>query len=252
MTKRDRIVVGVVALAALCAGFFFLVVKPKQAELAQLDGRAQQAQTRRGVALADLAGAQAARVAYRRDVSTLALMGKAVPADDDVPSLLYQLHNAARQAGVQFQTVDVGGGSASSSATPVGPGSLPPGAVAGSNGLAMLPIKVTFAGDFARLGHFLSLVHGFARKSGDGLNVEGRLLTIDGVSLTPSPNGLPRLNAEVVTNAYIASPTPGTPGATGAATPSGSAAPSSSSSSSPSSSSSSTPAKPTPATGVTN
>lgn len=248
MTKRDRIVLGVIALVVVFAGFFFLAVKPKRAELAQLSSRAAQATARRDAALADLASAQTARVAYGRDVTTLALMGKAVPASDDVPSLLYQLQKAARAARVQFQTVEVGGG-ASGSTTPSaaagsgGAGALPPGAVAGPNGLAMLPVKVTFSGDFFRLERFLSLVHGFARRTGNGLNVEGRLLTVDSVSLVPSQQGLPQLTANIVTNAYIAAPPPG-PAGTGAGTPSPS------SSSSPSTSGA--PATSTPATGATN
>src|SRR5690606_19616482 len=110
MTQRDRIVVGVLALVAVGAGCYMTVVKPTNAEGAHRDTPTPQAERRRATALADLQAATTAREQYRQDQRTLAILGKAVPADDDVPSLLYHLHKAARRAGVSFEAVTVGQG----------------------------------------------------------------------------------------------------------------------------------------------
>ncbi len=241
MTKRDRIVLSVVALVALVGGFFFLAVKPKQAELARLDGEVGQAQARIDGALADLRGAQAAKVAYKRDTRQLALMGKAVPADDDVPSLLYQVHKAARKAGIGFESVTVGEGAtpapaaAAAAAGTTGAAAAPaaettPGTQPGADGLSTLPLKVKFSGAFFKLDRFLGILHGFANQSGERLDVAGRLLTVESVAIKPAQKGL-GLEAEVVANAYVSPAQPagaaGAAGATGA-TPAaaGAAAPS--------------------------
>ncbi len=229
MTTRDRIVLGVVTVAAVLAGFFFLVLKPKTQELAAAQDRQVKAQQRIDVALADLRDSERARAAFKRDRATLALLGKAVPADDDVPSLLYQVHKAARQAGIDFSSVTVGEGAAGGAPGAAGSAaSGPPGTTAGTNGLAVLPLKVTFEGEFFRLDRFLGLLHGFARSRDGALDVSGRLLTVDGVTLKPDESGL---TAEVVANAYVspatgegatpgaAGATPGAPGATPGAAP---------------------------------
>jgi Tfp pilus assembly protein PilO len=229
MTRRDRIVLTVLGLAAVLAGFWFVALAPKRTELARLDERADRAAQRRDAALSDLASVAEAKVAFRRDRATLALLGKAVPADDDTPSLLYQLHRAARRTGVTFRALEIGaagtapaaaapaatpakqGDGKDASATPppaaapapVTPGTAP-GATPETAGMSTLPVKITFTGDFLRLRRFLDVVHGFTRSERERVDVRGRLLTVDSVALKPSPRGLPALSAEILANAYVA------------------------------------------------
>ncbi len=240
MTRRDRIVLTVLGLAAVLAGFWFVALAPKRTELARLDERADRAAQRRDAALSDLASVAQAKVAFRRDRATLALLGKAVPADDDTPSLLYQLHRAARRTGVTFRALEIGaagtapaaaapaatpakqGGddedaaatpAPAAAAAPVTPGTAP-GATPETAGMSTLPVKITFTGDFLRLRRFLDVVHGFAPSDGKRVEVRGRLLTVDSVALKPSPRGLPALSAEIFANAYVAPAMPiGTAGA---------------------------------------
>ena len=47
----------------------------------------------------------------------LAALGKAVPVDDDVRSLMVQLDSTAGHTNVEFQKVDVGGSSSSTAST---------------------------------------------------------------------------------------------------------------------------------------
>jgi Tfp pilus assembly protein PilO len=220
MTKRDRIVVGVLAVVALLGAFGYAVLKPKQSELAVLGERIGEAEQRRESALNDLRTASSAREQYRRDQATLAVLGKAVPADDGVPSLLYQVHKAARTAGVDFDGVTVGeGATVTAAATPGAADAPAPGTVPGPEGLAKLPIKITFTGDFFKLDRFVKAMHAFAKIGDERVDVRGRLLTIDGIALKPGIGGLPKLKAEVIANAYIVGTASGAAAATPAATP---------------------------------
>jgi Tfp pilus assembly protein PilO len=211
VTKRDRIVLVVVAALAVLGGFYMTVLKPIRADLAELDEQRTQAEQRRDTALADLNAATTARAAYRRDTATLALLGKAVPADDGVPSLLYQVEGAAKKSGVTFDTVKVGEGGAATAAPAAGTAAAgaaaadpTPGTSEGPEGLQALPLKITFQGQFFKLEKFLSQVHRFARVDGERVDIEGRLLTIEGVKLTPGASGLPTLTAEITAKAYVA------------------------------------------------
>jgi hypothetical protein len=213
VTRRDRILLGVVAVVAVLAGFHLTVLKPGNERLAELDEQIAAAEQRRDTALADLRAASAARKQYERDQATLAVLGKAVPADDGVPSLLYQLHKAARTAGVTFDAVTVGtGGQGGASGQSATPGTMP-----GPNGLNVLPLRITFDGDFFALDRFLRAVDRLARITDERVDVRGRLLTIDAVSLTPDDDGLPTVQAEIAASAYVAPATGGAGSATGQA-----------------------------------
>jgi Tfp pilus assembly protein PilO len=197
MTQRDRIVIAVVAVLAVFGGFYMTVVKPTRADLAKLGEERDQAVQRRDNARSALAAGAQAREAYRRDTATLAMVGKAVPGDDGVPSLLYQVEGAARRAGVRFASVALSGGTGEQAAGA-------PGATPGPEGLQALPLQVRFEGSFFRLERFLANVHRFAKVDGEKLNVRGRLVTIDNIALAPGPKGLPNLSAEITATAYVA------------------------------------------------
>ncbi len=221
MTKRDRIVLAVVAVLAVSGAYFMLVLKPIRADIAQLDEQYAQAAQRRDAATADLQAVTTARAAYRRDSATLALLGKAVPEDEGVPSLLYQVENAASRSGVTFASVKVGGGDQAGAApapaqpaqpaqpakgsgtTPAPSGDAAATGAQAAPGLTPLSLTIAFRGSFMRLERFLNRVHRFARVDGERVDIEGRLLNIDAVKLAPSTGGLPELRAEITATAYV-------------------------------------------------
>ena len=89
MTQRDRIVIGVVALVVAVAGYWMLALKPKRDQAAKLGKQLDQAHQRLDQAQSDLRAGQAARAGYAANYAAVARLGKAVPSDDDVPSLVY-------------------------------------------------------------------------------------------------------------------------------------------------------------------
>jgi len=226
MTTRDRNILLVLGGLAVLAAFWFLAIKPKRAEVQTLTGQIATQQSRLATAQATVSSGLAAKAAYPKDYATVAQLGKALPADDDLPSLLYQLDAESHGKHIDFESITRGAsaaGSGSTSSDPTGApatgaSSLPPGATVGTAGLATLPFSFTFTGSFFDLQKFIQGVQDFVRPEGQGIAVRGRLLTIDGVSLVPGGKDLSHLQAKIAATAYLAPST--TPAATTGTTPS--------------------------------
>jgi hypothetical protein len=241
VTARDRTVLIVVGLVALLGGFWFLAIGPKRKEASDVAAQVTTAQSRLDTAQASAASADAARKQYSTDYATVARLGKAVPVDDDMPSLVYQLSHTAKVNHVDFRAIKLtstgaavaaptgvaaavasaNGNTSASSATPaatVTP-ALPPGAVVGTAGFPTMPFSFNFTGSFFHMQRFLKAIDGLTALQGKSINVKGRLLTVDGVGLKAGPKGFPDVDATVAVTAYLlpadegltAGATPGTP-----------------------------------------
>ncbi|MDP9346662.1 MAG: hypothetical protein M3P44_13285, partial [Actinomycetota bacterium] len=257
MTGRDRIVVMVVAAVALLAGFWFLAVSPKRAEIKAVDVKIAAAQQRVDAARASVADAQQAKRDYDTDYAAVARLGKAVPLDDNVPSLIYQLQSASHNAKVDFRSLKLasaeGAAPAPAAATPapaaadktasssssgssstakpaattapatqLAAAALPPGASVGAAGFPTMPFTFVFDGSFFDMEHMLRDVNRFITVDGKSVSVRGRLLSVDGISLEAAPTGFPSVTATVFATAYLL---PADQGLTAGASPTGPAAP---------------------------
>ena len=232
MTTRDRIVIMVVlALGAVVAGWMF-VVSPKRQEAASLSTQITAQQSQLDTLRTQVNAGVAARTAFAGQYAELARLGEAVPPDDDVPSLIYQVQSAAQAAKVNFRGLQLTGGgsssapsSSSSSSTSggttgsaAGAGALPPGASVGAAGLPTEQFTITLGGNYFHLADFLNRLQSFVAARGSKLLVSGRLMTINGISFAPGGTGFPQINATISATTYIV---PATQGAFGGATPSG-------------------------------
>jgi hypothetical protein len=309
VTTRDKVILGVVAAVVAIGAYWFLLLAPQRKQGADL---AKQVSTQRQSleqAQSVLSASRAARATYAVDYATVARLGKAVPVDDDVPSLVYELQSASNHSRVDFRSIKLlasdspggsgggssgsgsGGGSApgaggakaaasgsqrggsgsgsgssagasqsgssgsgsgssaggSQSGSGSGSGSsvsgsqsgssggsasgsgnapathaaaagLPPGATVGPAGFPTMPFSFTFEGDFFRLSDFFRKLERFILAEPHRLQVNGRLLTIDGIALTPSDEGFPNVTASIVATAYLL---PDAQGLLGGATPAG-------------------------------
>jgi hypothetical protein len=253
MSGQGRIAVAGVALVAAVAAFWFLVLAPKRADIASVHDAVAQADARRATAENAAAAAQRTRTAYQHDYATLARLGKATPADDDVASLVYQLEALARANKVDFRAVKLTGTAAAPApapapaasepgatdatakdtaakdptaappTTPVAPAitQAPPGAVVGEAGLITLPFTFTFDGGYLPMQRMLGAIDRLADRTDGAISVRGRFVTVDGFALDASRLGFPKVKATVSATAYIV---PATEGITGGATPQGPAA----------------------------
>jgi Tfp pilus assembly protein PilO len=213
MTTRDRKILLVLAGLAVLAGFWFLVLQPKRTQAKELSAQIVAQQERLQTAQQTVAQGMQDKAGHARDTATVAQLGAAVPADDDLPSLLYQLDAASRNADVEFDSLVRAGGtggsssSSSSSSTSGSTGSasasLPPGATVGTAGLATLPFTFEFTGSYFDLQRFVGDLQGFVRADGEKVSVRGRLLTVDGIALVPAGKDLSKIDAKLVATAYL-------------------------------------------------
>jgi hypothetical protein len=222
VNAKNPLLIAAVLFVLVGFGFYKFVLGPKRDEVTKLNGQIATAQDDLRAAQDLLAANNEARKTYRSSYSTVVRLGKAVPGDDDVRSLVVQLDRAAKRTRVDFQSIEVGsssGAAASTSSAPTGAGAqLPPGATVGPAGFPVMPFSFSFTGGFFNLGKFFSRLDAFVKASNRQVDVNGRLLTVDGVKLEPDATGFPNIKATVQATSYLVSPLEG---ATGGATPAG-------------------------------
>jgi hypothetical protein len=224
VNRRNSILLVAVGIAAVVGAYWMLVLSPQREEAAKIDTQISAKQTALASAEAQVAEYEKARQNYRANYAMVARLGKAVPADDDVRSLMVQLNSAASKSRVDFRTINIGGGSAPAAA-PAGAAAKgaastatpPPGATTvGTAGFSTMPFAFSFKGSFFQLGKFFNRLDKFVAVRNGGLDVTGRLLLLNTITLTPdTAKGFPTLNAEVSANSYLLPPAEGlTAGAT--------------------------------------
>jgi hypothetical protein len=220
VSRSTIIIPAVIALAAIAA-FWFLVASPKREEIAKLDTdiAAQEAAASQAEQL--VAAYTKAKDNYRENYTMVARLGKAVPNDDDVRSLLVQLGDAAKRSHVTFRSLNVasGGTGAAGTSTTTGANGLAPapGAVAvGSAGFSAMPFNFSFSGSFFQLSDFFTRLERFVTVQNDKIDVTGRLLLLGSISVTPDAGDLGTLEAKIGAASYLV---PATEGVEGASTP---------------------------------
>jgi hypothetical protein len=236
--SRDRILLVALLGVGLLAGFWFAVLGPKQREAKDLATKVEAADQRLAEARVKARNAEQAKADYERDYARVVELGKAVPAEARVPSLLYQLESASRDARIRFNSIQAAGtGSAGASGTVAGQvgavgkaakggsdessasaadSSAPAGTTVGTAGFPTMPFTFSFEGAYGDLRHLVDAVNHFVELHGSQIVVRGRLLQIDGISMTPKDGGS-RVTATVNATAYLLPPDQG---ATNSATPS--------------------------------
>ena len=248
MTARDRLVLAAVAALAILGAVWVLLVSPERKTASKLATEVSAANAQLATAQGEAANARLAQARYSSAYTSVVNLGKAVPPSEEVPSLIYQLAQATNERHVEFNSITAGaeGAAASSSAAAT------PTAVATS--FTQMPFTFVFNGSFSDLYHlFLQLNKATVRTTSGGLQVSGRLLTLQGVKLEPnaeSEGGAQKLNGTITATAYVLPAEQGlTAGATASSPAPGSAATTASSTTTSTTSTSSS-SSPTPAATV--
>lgn len=204
MTGRDRMVLIAVVMLAIVAGGWMLVVSPERQQAKTLNTQVEAARTTLQTAQTQLADAKASQAKYASAYASVVSLGKAVPASQEVPSLIYQLSQATNERDIGFNSIATGGSGGSSSSTPAS-------ATAASAGFTQLPFTFIFSGQYFNLERLFNSLTAFTDHTADGgLQVNGRLLTIQSVKLTPegssSPGKSPKLTGSITATAYVLPP----------------------------------------------
>jgi type II secretory pathway pseudopilin PulG len=245
VTARDRIVIVVVLALAAIGGSWLEIVQPKRDQATALSAQVSAAQSQLDSARSQLAQSQSARTQFASAYTQTVRLGEAVPPDDDVPSLIYQIQHAANSARVDFRSLTVtpsGASAAAPTASTAGSAKssasssaqLPPGVTVGPAGFPAEQFTFAFQGNFFHLSDFFNRLQQFVTANQNQISISGRLMTLNAISLAAGPAGFPQITANVSATAYML---PASQGLVAGASPTGPASGAIPASTSPSSSS---------------
>lgn len=220
MNSGNLAVVGLLAVAVLGAAFWMLALSPKREEAAALEAEVTQLKSTLAQHEAEIVAGEEAREGFPVDYQKLVVLGKAVPGDDDVASLLVQLNRIAGDAGVTFSNLQLSGGGGggeeaapetaapTEGATPTEAAAalLPLGATIGSAGLGVMPYTLTFEGSFFAIADFIKGLDSLVQTQNERVRVDGRLMTIDEFSLSGGGEETSTLSANFTVTTYLTPP----------------------------------------------
>src|SRR5215213_7264713 len=92
MSEKNRLIVAALVVMALAAAFWMLLLSPKREEAKKLGVEVEQLEASLALHEGEVTEAEAAREEFPAHYERLVLLGKAVPGDDDIASLLVQLN----------------------------------------------------------------------------------------------------------------------------------------------------------------
>lgn len=245
MKSPNRLIVAILAVAALAIAFWVLALSPKREEAAELSAEAGQLRVALSEAQSKAVEAASAKREFPADYRHLVVLGQAVPGGDETSSLLVELNDIADKANVEFSDIQIEGSGETPAATeastesspaapaPAAPGSvpaaatvppteaaasiLPLGAKIGPAGLGVMPYGLTFSGNFFQIANFIRGIDSLVHTGGQNVVVDGRLVTVNGFSLSTETGEEEshRLSASFAVTTYVTSPEQGlTAGAT--------------------------------------
>ena len=180
----QQAMVAIVVGAVLLFGFgaWFLLVHPQGGKLANLKAQAADVQAKIDAYHQQVA---AARSAPKIEVADVYRLAKAMPDKTDMPDVLLELSQLARDSGIQFNSI-----------------SPQPEIALGS--FSVLPITVTFDGTFYDLADLLYRLRSLVEVHAGALDATGRLFSVDSLTFGQSPQqSFPHIQATLVIDAYV-------------------------------------------------
>jgi len=242
--SSSRLIVAILIVAALAVAFWMLLLSPKREEADKLSNEAGQLQVALSEAQAKAAQAAEAQRQFPTDYRQLVVLGQAVPAGEETSSLLVELNTIAAASHVRFSSIQLeSSGSAAPASTPApapstpaapsgaqpASSTIPPteaaaslmplGASIGPAGLGVMPYGLTFSGNFFQIANFIKGVDSLVDTKADAskIGIDGRLVTLNGFSLTTDEGGedkgsakSPTLSANFSVTTYVTPPSQGT------------------------------------------
>lgn len=198
MTRNDTRAIALVALVglALLTALWVLAISPKRGEHAAVPVNVAVQQQRLLSAQAQVDSYAAARTHFPRTLGKLQRLDRAVPTRAAISSLLRQLQRRADARHSELRLVAL-----KTAAQTTTPTLAPPTAL---DGLAALPFTFEFAGTYFDLRNILATVRRSVRVRSGHVKIAGRLLTIDGVTLSRIDPASRQTKAVISATAYIA------------------------------------------------
>jgi type IV pilus assembly protein PilO len=179
-------IVGGVLVLGLAV--WFLLVHPQGGKLTNLKKQAADVQEKIDAYHQQVA---AARSAPKIEVADVYRLAKAMPSKTDMPDLVLELSQLARDTGIRFDSIS-------------------PQPIAPIGSYSVLPISVTFQGNFYNLADFLYRLRSLVTVHGGRLDATGRLFAVDTLTFNESELKFPQIQATLVIDAFVyaAAPVP--------------------------------------------
>ena len=192
--------VGVVALALL----WFAAIAPKRSDEQAVKANIAGQQARLASAHAQVVSYTASRKQFPGLVDELGELNQAVPSRGAISRLVRQLQRRANANGGDLRLIALKEGTAatasSSSQTPPAPGA----SATGTDGLATMPFSLEYSGTYFDLLDILSQMRRSVRVKEGDLKINGRLLTVDGLTFKRPKQFENLTKATINATAYIA------------------------------------------------
>jgi type IV pilus assembly protein PilO len=180
---NQNALIGIIVAGVLVFGLaaWFLVVHPQSGKVANLKREAQDVQEK-----IDAYNQQvtAARSAPKIEVADVYRLAKAMPTKTDMPDLVLELSQLARDTGISFDSIS-------------------PQPVAAVGSYSVLPISVTFNGNFYNLADFLYRLRSLVTVHAGRLDATGRLFSVDTLAFNESEKKFPQIQATLVIDAFV-------------------------------------------------
>jgi type IV pilus assembly protein PilO len=185
------ILIGLIVGAVLVVGFaaWFLLVHPQGGKLNNLKRQAEDVEQRIQAYEQQVA---AARSAPKIEVADVYRLAKAMPDKADMPDLVLELSQLARDTGIRFDSI-----------SPQVPATI--------GSYQVLPISVTFNGNFYNLADFLYRLRSLVTVHAGRLDATGRLFAVDTLTFNESPLKFPQIQASLVIDAFVYGAAPAAP-----------------------------------------
>jgi len=181
MSRPVQFVLVALALLVLGLGGWFGLVRPQGAKLKSIKAEETAEQQR----LADYQQrVSAARSAPRIDVADVYRLATAMPGETDMPDLILQLSQLARDTGIRFD-------------------SMSPQPLSAVGSYSALPISITLNGNFYNLADFLYRLRALVSVHNGRLDATGRLFEVDNLTVSPSPLTLPYIQPRLMLDAFL-------------------------------------------------
>jgi Tfp pilus assembly protein PilO len=174
------VMAGAVLVAAVAA--YFLLLRPKAAEIESLDSQVSALETELDAALA-LAGPDE-KPELPIKVADVVELAKAMPDGSAVADAILELNAAAEGAGVEFISI--------SPQTPL-PGS----------GYTQVPLSLSFEGNYYNLTELVYRLRSLVSIRDGVLHAKGRLFTLDSLNWHEGEDGFPAIQADLVVSTYV-------------------------------------------------
>jgi type IV pilus assembly protein PilO len=158
MSRKMRFLLAGVALVAIIAASWFLLISPLRSDIGDTNAAITEQAEKLAQAQAKLARAQTTRAEGQKNQARLMELAKMVPQSTQVPSLLVQIQDLADQSGVDFLSVS-------------------PGDPTEAVGFQIVPLTLSFSGSYFNLSDFSYRVEQLVAGP-------GRLLTVKSIQLT--------------------------------------------------------------------